>query len=333
MGGVKFGGILKSVTPQREFSPKVLLSTRSIGQRRTVRRHGPQKPKRTAMEIYHDILIGIERESKTRGIVKRTRVQQHSNLSYDKFSRHLNDMAVKGLVILSPLAITEKGREFVREYDRIRLFMRDMGARFFETETPVRRIALQLAEDIPNMSHAVLLYEDREYADLVAAEYLSRGLEKGESCIYLASEDPAFAEKRLIKFGGIVREGLRDHRLRIYPGHMIIRRGTLSPDAMKRFVKDSTRGMEPPYRVFGNIGRLPALPKGIQSRLLREELLHEIFGSVGITMLCWHNLARLPRGARRGFVESIVKQHHYVVFASDPSRAFGFDTSLLRTET
>ena len=285
------------------------------------------------MEIYHDILIGIERESKTRGLVKRTRVQQYSNLSYDKFSRYLNDMAAKGLVILSPLSITEKGREFVREYNRIRLFMRDIGAKFFETETPVQRIALQLAEDIPSMSHSVLLYEDREYADLVAAEFLSRGLERGESCVYLASEDPWFVEKRLVKLGGIVGAGIRDHRLRIYPGHMITRGGTLSPEAMKNFVKDSTRGMEPPYRVFGNIGPLPALPSGVQSRLSREKLLHQIFSSVGITMLCWHNLARVPRGARRGFVESIVKRHNYVVFASDPSRAFGFDTSLLRTET
>ena len=284
------------------------------------------------MEIYHDILIGMERESKARGLVKRTRVQQYSNLSYDKFSRHLNDMAAKGLVILSPLSITEKGREFVREYDRIRMFMREIGARFFETETPVRRIALQLAEDIPSMSHSVLLYEDREYADLVAAEYLSRGLEKGESCVYLASEDPGFVGKRLIKLGGIVGAGIRDRRLRIYPRHMITRGGILPSDAMKKFVKDSTRGMKPPHRIFGNIGRLPALPKGLQSRLAREELLQEIFGSLGITMLCWHNLARVPRGARRGFVESIMKRHNYVVFASDPSRAFGFDTSLLRTE-
>ena len=285
------------------------------------------------MEIYHDILIGIERESRSRGLVKRTRVQQYSNLSYDKFSRHLNDMAAKGLVVLSPLSITEKGREFVREYGRIRYFMREIGARFFETETPVRRIAMELAEDIPNRRHSVLLYEDREYADIVAAEYLSRGLEKGESCVYLSSEDPEFAEKRLSKISEIVGAGIGEHRLRIYPGHMITREGALSAEAMKKFVMDSTRGMKPPYRILGNIGRLPALPKGVRPRLAREELLHEIFGILGITMLCWHDLAKVPRGARRRFVESIVKDHNYVVFASDPSRAFGFDTSLLRTET
>ena len=283
------------------------------------------------MEIYHDILIGIERESKTRGVAKRTRVQQDSNLSYDKFSRHLNDMAERGLIILSPLSITAKGREFVREYDRIRSFMREIGARFLTTETPVRRVA-ELAQGIPDMSHSVLLYEDQDYADIVAAEYLARGLEKGESCVYLTSEDSELVKKRLANLAGIVETGIRDNRLRIYTGRVKPEDRVASFDAMKKWVEDSTRGMKPPYRVFGNICRPPALPKGLQLRLSREKLLHERFGEVGITHLCWHDLAKVPRSVRSGFVESMVKHHNYLVFASDLSKAFGFDTSLLRIE-
>ena len=283
------------------------------------------------MEIYHDILIGIERESKTRGVVKRTRVQQYSNLSYDKFSRHLNAMAERGLITLSPLSITAKGREFVREYDRIRAFMREIGARFLTTDTPVRRVA-ELVQGIPDMSHSVLLYEDRDYADIVAAEYLARGLEKGESCVYLTYENPELVEKRLAKFAGIVETGIRENRLRIYTGRAKPRERVLSFDAMKKWLDSSTRGMKPPYRVFGNICRPPALPKGLQIRLSREKLLHERFGEVGITHMCWHDLAKVPWSVRRGFVESMVKHHNYLVFASDPSKAFGFDTSLLRVE-
>ena len=78
------------------------------------------------MEIYHDILIGMERELKTHSPAKKTRVQYHSNLSYDKFSRHLKDMATR-----APLSITEKGRDFLHEYNRIRTFMQEIGAKFF----------------------------------------------------------------------------------------------------------------------------------------------------------------------------------------------------------
>ena len=187
------------------------------------------------MEIYHDILIGIERESKTRGVVKPTRVQQYSNLSYDKFSRHLDDMAARGLIILSPLSITAKGREFVREYDRIRAFMREIGARFLTAETPVRRVA-QLVQGIPGMSHSVLLYEESEYADMVAAEYLARGLQHGESCVYLTSEDSELVEKRLASVARVVEAGIKENRLRIYGGHVKPGDRVASFDAMKKWV-------------------------------------------------------------------------------------------------
>ena len=285
------------------------------------------------MEIYYDILIGIERESKTHDLVKRTRVQQYSSLSYDKFSRHLSDMAIRGLVILNPLSITEKGREFVREYNRVRSFMLEIGAKFFETAAPVRRITQELVSGIPKKSHSVLFYEDRKYADLVAAEYMSRGLEKDESCVYLTSEDPEYVKKRLTDLVGTLREGIRENRLRIYPVYAKNVERAPSFDAIKKLLKNSTRGMKPPFRIFGNIGRPITDAKAWQSELSIEKLLHESFHALGIMMLCWYNLAKVPRAARRRFVESTVERHNYVVFASDPSKAFGLDTSLLRIET
>lgn len=284
------------------------------------------------MEIYHDILIGIETESKAHRTVKRTRVQQHSNLSYDKFSRHLEDMAERGLIVLNPLSITEKGRAFVREYDRIRSFMREIGARFLETETPVRRLATELVEDIPSMSHSVLLYEDQDHADLVAAEYLSRGLENDESCVYLTSEDPELVERRLIKLAKVLQAGIRENRVRIYAGRAKPGERAASFKAMKKWVDESTRGLKPPHRIFGNICRPPALPQGLQLRLAREKSLHASFSEFGITHMCWHDLTRVPWNARGAFVESMVKQHNYLVFASKPSKAFVFDTSLLKFE-
>lgn len=284
------------------------------------------------MEIYYDILIGIERESKANGLVKRTRVQQHSGLSYDKFSRQLGDMAAKGLVTFSPLSTTEKGRAFVREYGRIRLFMREIGARFFQTETPVRRIAMDLVEGVPRMSHSVLLYENREYADLVAAEYLARGLEEGESCVYLTAEDPGIVERRLMDLAKAFEGSIRENRFRVYKGHATSREKALSLHTMKKLVEDATRGMKPPYRIFGNFGHLVTRSKGPYLYLPIEKKFHESFRALGITLLCWHNLDKVPRTVRRRFVEAIIEHHNYVVFASEPSKAFALDTTLLRTE-
>lgn len=284
------------------------------------------------MEIYHDILIGLERESKTHNPVKRTRVQHHSNLSYDKFSRHLNDMAGRGLVVLSPLSTTEKGREFVREYNKIRDFMGEIGAKYFGTEPTVRRVALELVGGLPTVHHSVLLYEDRRYADLLAATFLSKGLAKGESCVYLTFEDPSTVEKDLIGLEPSLRRSIGENRLRIHAATMKNRKRLTSFKALKELVDDSTKGMKPPFRIFGNFVRLISEQKGVEAQLSVEELCHDVFDRLGITLLCWYDLNKLPRTIRGRFVESIADRHNHILFASDPSRAFSFDSSLLRFE-
>ncbi len=283
------------------------------------------------MEIYHDILLGLERESKTNKPVKRTRVQLYSNLSYDKFSRHLNDMAARGLVVLRPLSITQKGREFVRDYNRIRAFMREIGARFFEAEPPLRPVASELVAGLPSMRHSVLLYEDRTYADLVAARFLSEGLARGESCVYLTVEDPKIVSRKLTDLGVDVQTSARENRLRIYPGDATVQKRAASFEGVREIVEDSTKGMKPPFRIFGNSHQITRA-RGHPSQLLVEKLVHEKFGLLNVTMLCLYDLSKLPRSAKRKFVEGIIRRHNHVIYASDPSMAFGFDSSLLRTE-
>jgi predicted transcriptional regulator len=284
------------------------------------------------MEIYHDILLGLELESRTSNPVMRTRVQRHSNLSYDKFSRHLNDMAARGLVVLRPLSVTAKGREFVREYGRIRAFMREVGSRFFETEPPLRRVALDLVAGLPSVHHSVVLYEDRQYADLLAAAFLSEGLAKGESCVYLTLEDPKRGERRLISLVGNFKASIRENQLRIYSETQKNRRRVTSMEEAKELVDDSTKGMRPPFRIFGDYVHLLSQPNGVEAQLSVEKLFHKRFDRLGITLMCWYDLGKIPRTLRREFVDSIVEQHNHVIFGSDPSKAFAFDSSLLRTE-
>jgi len=242
-------------------------------------------------------------------------------------------MAARGLVILSPLSITEKGQAFVREYNRIRAFMREIGAKFLGTEPPLRRVSSELVAGLPFMRHSVLLYEDRRYADLVAAMFLSEGLAKGESCVYLTFEDPRMVERRLIDPSGNFKASIRENRLRIYPETIKNRRRATSFEEMKELVDDSTMGMKPPFRIFGDYFQLINRQAGVQAQLSVEKLFHDWFDKFGITLLCWYDLEKLPRTVRGKFVESIIKRHNHVILASDPSRAFRFDSSLLRTET
>jgi predicted transcriptional regulator len=83
------------------------------------------------MEIYNDILSAINLEL-TNGEARPTRVQILSNLAYDKLVRYLNELESKKMIIRDPLVITEKGQDFLQDYDRIKGFVIAMGIKYFD---------------------------------------------------------------------------------------------------------------------------------------------------------------------------------------------------------
>lgn len=95
------------------------------------------------MELYHDILKSIldelvDNESGDgNGKVKPTRVQLRSNLAYDKLAKYLNELENKKMIIKDPLQITPKGRDFLRDFDRIASFLIEMGIRYFDSSKVV----------------------------------------------------------------------------------------------------------------------------------------------------------------------------------------------------
>jgi predicted transcriptional regulator len=95
------------------------------------------------MELYHDILKGILDELVDSEIgngnskVKPTRVQLRSNLAYDKLVKYLNELESNKMIIKDPLQITPKGRDFLRDFNRIASFLMEMGIRYFDSSSVV----------------------------------------------------------------------------------------------------------------------------------------------------------------------------------------------------
>jgi len=59
---------------------------------------------------------------------KPTRIQHLSNMSYDKLSRYLNELESKNMILKTDtLSLTEKGHEFLRDYDKIKDLIERMG--------------------------------------------------------------------------------------------------------------------------------------------------------------------------------------------------------------
>ena len=86
------------------------------------------------MELYNDILKAITEEltNDDDSVAKPTRVQLHSNRAYDKLARYLDELENKKMIIQSPLLITERGRDFLQDYDKISNFVLEMGVKYLD---------------------------------------------------------------------------------------------------------------------------------------------------------------------------------------------------------
>ena len=66
------------------------------------------------------------------GQAKPTRVQSRSNLAYDKLARYFEELKYKKMITQEPLRITEKGHDFLQDYDRIKSFVLEMGVKYLD---------------------------------------------------------------------------------------------------------------------------------------------------------------------------------------------------------
>ena len=81
--------------------------------------------RRTKLEIFNDILIVIKEES-LYGEAKPTKVQQKCNISYDKFSRYIDELRKRKLVTKNSLSITDRGKQLLKDYRKIKGFLTEM---------------------------------------------------------------------------------------------------------------------------------------------------------------------------------------------------------------
>ncbi len=181
-------------------------------------------------------------------------------------------------------------------------------------------------------SHIVLLYDDQKYADLIIARYLLNGLNKGESCIFFTSDDPKTIEKRLSAYGIDVDSYKRANSLRIF---RIEKSDANKRDALgtlKSIREEATRGMKPPYRFIGRTITDTETTEGMKLGLVVERTGHEHFESFDCTQMCYYDISAIEQTRRDEWISELLKNHHHVIYASEPDKAVAFETMLLEDE-
>jgi MEDS: MEthanogen/methylotroph, DcmR Sensory domain len=178
-------------------------------------------------------------------------------------------------------------------------------------------------------NHIVLLYDNEEYADLVISRYLLNGLQKGESCIFFTADKPEIIEERLSAEGIDVDSYKQTNSLRIF---RIERSDADEFDALgtlKHIREEATKGMKPPYRFVGRTIMDTGSKEGMKLGLVVEKTGHEHFEEFDNSQLCYYNISGIEQSKRNEWISELLKNHHHVIYASEPDRAVAFETMLL----
>jgi hypothetical protein len=198
-------------------------------------------------------------------------------------------------------------------------------------ETSYRPI--KFLDKMEGNNHIVLLYDNEKYADLVIARYLLNGLQKGESCIFFTSDEPERIEERLFAEGIDVDSYKWTNSLRIF---YIERSDTNNKlDALrtlKSIREEATKGMKPPYRFVGRTITDTGTIDGMNLGLVVEKMGHEHFEEFNNSQLCYYDISGIEQSKRDEWIRGLLKNHHYVIYASEPDKAVAFETKLLEPE-
>lgn len=83
--------------------------------------------RRDKLKIYGDLLSVLNDEARTEKIVL-THVQRQINVPFDRLKNYIFELNELGLIQdETSLKLTEKGKQYLKEYERVLEFMKRMG--------------------------------------------------------------------------------------------------------------------------------------------------------------------------------------------------------------
>jgi MEDS: MEthanogen/methylotroph, DcmR Sensory domain len=192
---------------------------------------------------------------------------------------------------------------------------------------------LKFIDKMEGNKHIVLLYYKEKYADLVIARYLLNGLQRGESCVFFTSDKPETIEERLFAKGIDVDSYKRTNSLRVFCIESSDTNNKLDAlETLKSISEEATQGMKPPYRFVCRTITDTGTIAGMNLELVVEKTAHEHFGEFNNSQLCYYDISGIEQSKRDKWIRELLKNHHYVIYASEPEKAVAFETMLLEPD-
>jgi DcmR-like sensory protein len=191
---------------------------------------------------------------------------------------------------------------------------------------------LKFVDRLEGNNHIVVLYDEQKYADMVIARYLLNGLEKGESCIFFTPDPPEEVERKLSAMGINVDLYKKKNQLRVFN---IERSDETKRDVLNtlKYIRgEAAKGMKPPFRFVGKTITDTSTIDGMKLGMLVERTGHQHFAEFDNSQMCYYDISGIEKSKRDEWITGLLKNHHHVIYASEPDKAVAFETTLLEEE-
>jgi MEDS: MEthanogen/methylotroph, DcmR Sensory domain len=193
---------------------------------------------------------------------------------------------------------------------------------------------MKFVDQMEKNKHILLLYEDQKYAYWIIGRYFHNGFAKGESCIFYTTDRSEIIEKQLSAEGIDVSLFKQKNQLRIY--EIDISDGNNKPDmlhTLDHIREESKKRMNPPYRFVGGgaIADVETID-GMKFSISLEKTGHEHFDKSNRSQICYYDISKIEPTRKNEWISSLLRNHHYVIYASEPNKAVAFETALLEQD-
>ena len=96
--------------------------------------------------------------------------------------------------------------------------------------------------------------------------------------------------------------------------------------------EESKKSMKPPYRFVGGTITDVETKDGMKFSILLEKTGHQHFDESNYSQICYYDISKIEPTRKHEWISSLLRNHHYVIYASEPNKAVAFETALLEQD-
>ena len=186
---------------------------------------------------------------------------------------------------------------------------------------------LKFVDEVEDKKHIMLLYDNNDYKIAVQNRFIINGLQKGEHCVCFTTGDPKQFETEISSSGVNLEPFVKQGLVHIHKIEDISKKEIGL--ALKNTIKQITVDVKPYFRCVGRfIGNI-SNEEGIKAQIKVEKIIQSIFDTLECGYVSTYDVSEIEPHKRNRWLESLLKNHDYIIYATQPDKAVAFKTKLL----